>query len=582
MERRLAAILVADVVGYSGLMEADEKGTLTALKAHRQELIDPQIAGHNGRIVKLMGDGALVEFASVVDAVECAVEIQRAMAERNANIADNRHIQFRIGVHLGDVIVEGEDIYGDGVNIAARLEGLAEPGGVCISQQAYDQVETKLNLSYEDLGKQQVKNIARPVHVYRIAIDRSVSAAPSPTTETLSLPDKPSIAVLPFTNMSGDPEQDYFADGLTEDIITALSHWRSFPVIARNSTFTYKGRAVGVHQVADELGARYVLEGSVRRAGSRIRVSTQLIDAETEHHVWAAKFDRAMDDIFEIQDEITEKIVATIEPELARAESKKAVFKRPENLTAWDCYLRGMAYIYKETCEDNGPAKAMFQRALDLDPNYGEAWAGLAWSHLRDFALACTESKDQSLAKGFAAALKAVELDDGSSIARFVLGTAYVWAEKLELGIMEVEKALELNPFNAHAQMGLGNRLDLIGRTTEGIAQMERSLKLNPRDPACPGYMAFLSRAYVSAGGYETALQWAQKAVSLRPENPDFHYRLAVCLAHLDRSDEARSALEECDRLQRGFVVKRTSWRPYPDAERNEQFFAGLQRHGLR
>ena len=590
MQRRLAAIFAADVVGYSRLMGNDEAGTLTAIKARRDEIIDPEIAARHGRIVKLMGDGMLVEFPSVVEAVLCAAAVQRAMAARDAALPEDRRVALRIGVNLCDIIVEDDDIYGDGVNIAARLEGLAEAGGVSISRTVFDQVKNKVELEFEDMGERRVKNIAEPVHVYRIRLEETSAATGGTPTVTSRVgaaagapSERPAIAVLPFINMSRDPDQEYFSDGLTEDIITALSHCRSFPVIARNSTFTYKGRAVRAQQVADELGARYLLEGSVRKAGSsRIRVTAQLIDAETGHHLWAAKFDRALEEVFEIQDEITQKIVATIEPELSGAELKKAVLKRPENLTAWDYYLRGMAHIYKETREDNGPAREMFQRALDLDPSYGEAWAGLAWSHLRDFQFAHGESKDRSLADGFSAARKAVDLDDGSSLARFVLGTAYVWAEKLDLGIMEVEKAIELNPFNARAQMALGNRLDLIGRTAEGIAQMERSIELNPRDPACSGYFGYLARAYLSAGDHEAALRCAQRAVSLKPEDADFHYRLAVCLAHLDRPDEALAALQDSDRLSPGFGASRATWRPYGDDERNRQFFAGLERHGLR
>jgi adenylate cyclase len=382
--------------------------------------------------------------------------------------------------------------------------------------------------------------------------------------------------------MSNDPEQEYFSDGLTEDIITALSHWRSFPVIARNSTFVYKARAVRVQEVAKELGARYVLEGSVRKAGDRIRVNAQLVDAQSGHHVWAEKFDRALTDVFQIQDEITQQIAAVVIPELAQAEVKKAELKRPESLSAWDFYLRGMTLLEQQTCDSYRQAREKFRQAVELDPGYGEAWAGLGWSHLHEIGDSCCESREDSLAAGLEAAKKAIELDENSALAHYVLGTAYVWLEQLSLGLAMVEKALVLNPFHAQANMALGNRLDLIGRTAEGIARMERSLELNPRDVHRPTYMAYLSRAQVSAGNFETALEWIDKAYNLRPDNPDLQYRRAVCLAHLDRVDEARAALKLCERSRPGYLADRADWQPYSDAERNRRFFEGLVRNGLR
>lgn len=575
--RRLAAILAADVVGYSYLMGRDEAGTLTRLKAHRIECFEPLVARHRGRVVKLMGDGALVEFASVVDAVECAVAVQKGVTEREADVPDDERIRLRIGINLGDVIVDDDDIFGDGVNVAARLEGLAEPGGVCLSGQAYDQVAGKLNLVFTDLGAHEVKNIARAIRVYRIeAIPGEVSAA---TAEGMMT--RPAVAVLPFTNIGGDPEQAYFADGLTEDVITALSLWRSFPVIARNSTFTYKGQAVDVKRVGRELGARYVLEGSVRKAGNRVRVTAQFIDAETGHHVWVERYDRALEDVFDLQDELTQRMAATIEPELERAELKKAAAKRTESLSAWDCYLRGMAAITQRSCEGNARAREMFERAVARDPNYSDGWTGLTLSHVRDISEGCTDDREATLARAFEAGHRAVALDGASSSAHFNLGTAYVWAERYDLAIAETELALRLNPNNAHACMGLGNRLDLAGRTEEGIAQMEHSLQLNPRDPNLASYMGFLARAYIRLGDYEKALDRARSMVQLRPNHPDPLYRLAVCLAHLDRVEEARAALEGCERLRAGFLTQRAGWRPYPDADSNERFFAGLRRHRL-
>jgi adenylate cyclase len=575
--RKLAAILVADVAGYSRLMSQDEAGTLEALGEHRRELIDPAIAGHNGRLVKLMGDGLLVEFASVVDAVTCAVAIQRGMAGRNENVPPDRRIEFRIGINLGDVIVEGADLYGDGVNIAARLEGLAEPGGICLSRQAFDQVEGKLDLGFTDLGEHMVKNIARPIRVYRVDLAK-IHADTVPESTADAMMARPAVAILPFTNLSRDPEQEYFSDGLTEDLITALAAWRSFPVIARNSSFVYKGPAVDVKRVGRELGARYVLEGSVRKAGNRIRVTAQLVDAETGHHVWAERYDRALEDVFELQDEITRRIAPIIAPELEQTELRKSTAKRSESLTAWDCYLRGAALLHAYTCESNADARAMFERAIALDPHYSEAWTGLAYSHLRDIDLGCTGDREASLAMGFEIVRRAVTLDDASSAAHLCLGQAYVWAEQYDLAIAETEAAVELNPNNARACMALGNRLDLAGRTEEGISQMERSLQLNPRDPNRFVYMGYLARAYVRLGDYETAAKRAREMVRLRPDHADAYYRLAISLGHLGRADEARAALAECERLRPGFLGQRAAWRPYPDAASNDHFFAGLRR----
>ena len=373
------------------------------------------------------------------------------------------------------MIIDGEDIYGDGVNVAARLESLAEPGSICISGTAYDTAVGKLEISFDFLGEPQLKNIERPVRVYRVNVDKPHDVGRVEQREVLE-PQRPSLAVLPFINMSGDPEQEYFSDGLTEDLITALSLCRSFPVIARNSTFTYKGQAIRVQQVAEELGARYVLEGSVRKAGNRLRITAQLVDAETGHHVWAEKFDRAIDDVFEIQDEITQKIATTVQPELAQAELEKAAVKRPENLTAWDLVLRGMAHINRQTHQDYRAAQETFRGAIDLDPNYAGAWAGLGWSYLREIEFCDQDARKVLIDQGIEAATRGVELDERSAIAHYVLGTAYVWAEKLQRGISEVETALQLNPYNALAHMALGNRLDLIGRTAEGISKMEKSI----------------------------------------------------------------------------------------------------------
>jgi TolB-like protein/class 3 adenylate cyclase len=378
--RRLTAILAADMAGYSRLMGADEEGTHERLKAHLGELVDPKIKEHRGRIVKNTGDGLLAEFASVVDAVRCAVEVQRGMAERNAAVFPNERIEFRIAINLGDVIAEGEDIFGDGVNVAARLEALAEPGGICVSRVVRDQVRDRLDFAFEDLGEQQVKNIARPVRVYRVreAIAAKVpSAAPPPA---LPLPDKPSIAVLPFANMSGDPEQEYFADGMVEEIITALSRIRWLFVIARNSSFTYKGQAVDVKQVGRELGVRYVLEGSVRKAGGRVRITAQLIDSTSGVHLWADRFDGSLEDVFELQDKVASSVAGVIEPTLQAAETRRSAQRPTNDLTAYDLYLRAYAMFFSSQIPE---ALRLLERAIERDPSYGPALALAAFCYMR-------------------------------------------------------------------------------------------------------------------------------------------------------------------------------------------------------
>ena len=384
VERRLAAILAADVAGYSRLMGVDEEGTLAALKALRHELIDPKIAEHHGRIVKTTGDGALVEFASAVDAVRCAIEIQRVMAERSAARSDNRRIEFRIGIHVGDIIIDDNDIFGDGVNIAARLEGIAEPGGVCMSDDAYRQVRGKIEMACDDIGLQALKNIAEPLRAWRLNRgDQSAAtaqpASPASQAPALALPDKPSIAVLPFQNMSGDPEQEYFADGMVEDIITGLSRIRWLFVIARNSSFIYKGRSVDITRVGRELGVRYVLEGSVRKAATRVRITSQLIEATTGRHLWAERYDRDLHDIFELQDEITMSVVAAIEPSVRQAEIERVRRKRPENLDAYDLVLRAIPHASAATPDEASTALALLERAIVLEPDYALAHAFAAW-----------------------------------------------------------------------------------------------------------------------------------------------------------------------------------------------------------
>jgi adenylate cyclase len=472
------------------------------------------------------------------------------------------------------------------VNVAARLEGLAKTGGVCVSGTVFDHVRNKVGLEFENLGERQVKNIDQPVRVYRItlegeAVEGEVHSAATVGPIELELLQKPAIAVLPFENMSDDPEQEYFSDGLAEDIITALSQWRSFPVVARNSSFSFKGQQVRVEKIAEELGARYILEGSVRKAGKRLRITAQLIDAQSGHHVWAERFDRQLEDVFDIQDEITNRIAATIVPELENFEHSRSTVKRTEDLNAWDYYLRGMETFHDETCEGTAASIRMFQAAVDLDPHYCDAWARLGWCHSRLVMLRCVEDRGPSLKRGFEAARRAVTLDDGSALAHLSLGTVHIWNDETALGLGEAQIALELNPNFAIAAMAVGNRLDLMGETEEGIAQMERALKLNPRDPNRSRYMAYLSRAHIGIGEYERAEAWARKAVLLRPNHPETLFRCAVCLAHVDKVEEARGLLDRCNEIDPNYLTKKAGWRPYADQARNQHFLGGLHRHGL-
>ncbi len=545
MERRLAAILAADVVGYTRLMRADEVGTLQRLTALREGVLEPLIAEHTGRVVKLMGDGLLVEFASLVDAVGCAVAWQTAVDEHEAERPEDNRFFFRIGINLGDVIVEGEDIHGDGVNIAARLEGLAEPGGICLSGDAYRQVRGKVEADFEDLGEREVKNLAEPLRVYRIAI-KGPSPAPTATvTRPLPLPDKPSIAVLPFTNMSGDPEQEYVADGITEDLITALSKVRWLFVIARNSTFTYKGQAVEVTQVARELGVRYVIEGSVRKAGNRVRISAQLIDATTGRHVWAERYDRDLADIFELQDEMTQTIVAAVEPELGAAERERALSKPPENLDAWETYQRGLWHLWNFTKDDNAKAPHLLRRAHELDPGFATAYAHEADSRYINVIMGWADDPDQTLAAGMTAAKKALALDDKDAVAYFAAGRVHMMLGEHDASIGALETSLTLNPNFAQAYHGLGFALTLAGRIEDALDSLAKAERLSPRDPLLWAFTVVHALACILSHDYETAVHWARRAMQI-PRATGYwpHAVLAAPLAQLGRIEQARAAVK--------------------------------------
>jgi adenylate cyclase len=576
-ERRLSAILAADMVEYSRLLEADECGTIARQKRLRLEVIDPKIAQHNGRIVKTTGDGLLVEYGSIVDAVECAVAIQRDMLERERNVLADNRIQYRIGINLGDIIVDGDDILGDGVNVAARLEALADPGGIFISGKVFDEVGSKTELEFADLGEQKIKNIERSVRAYRVELQgESVKAEPPKF-----LDDKPAVAVLPFDNLSGDPEQEYFSDGLSEDIIMLLSAWRSFPVVARNSCFAFKGQSRDVRQIARDLAARYIIEGSVRKSGNRVRVAAQLIDAETGHHLWAEKFDGALDDIFEIQDEITRRIVSSVEPQMEEAERHKSATKRSSNLSAWDCCLRGRAFLNQLKPEDIPNARAMFEKAIELDPQYSDAYAGLSHTFLRQIFFEVAEDRAVWEQKALDAARRAVALDNNSSMAHLALSGAYIWQNQHDLSIAETRTAVELNPSNVLARLALGNRLDIVGASDEGLPLLEKSLELHPRDPHCPIYFGQLARAYITARDYDKAMSCLRESIRRKPDHPHTYHLLAVCLGHLGRIEEAHNAATRCEQLHPGFLKKRAYWNIYVAEAANQHLTEGLRKAGL-
>ncbi|MFQ5939902.1 MAG: tetratricopeptide repeat protein, partial [Alphaproteobacteria bacterium] len=520
-----------------------EEGTLARLKALRREFFEPKVREHRGRIVKLMGDGALVEFASAVDAVRCAVAVQEGLAEREAGAAEDSALALRLGINLGDIIIDSGDIYGDGVNVAARLEGLAEPGGICLSASIHEQVRHKLALGLEDLGEQSVKNIAEPVRVYRVVTD--APAAASRGEPSLALPDRPSIAVLPFDNMSGDPEQDYLADGISEDLITALSKIRWFFVIARNSSFTYKGQAVEVTQVARELGVRYVLEGSVRKAGGRVRITAQLVDATTGKHVWAERYDRDLADIFELQDEMTQTIVAAVEPELGAAERERALSKPPENLDAWETYQRGLWHMWSYTKDDNAKAPHLLRRAHELEPGFAAAYAHEAYSHYLNVIMGWAEDPDNTLAAGMAAAKKALALDDKDAVAYVAAGRLHMMLGEHDASIAALETSLTLNPNFAQAYYGLGFALTLAGRLEDALDNFAKAERLSPRDPLLWGFMVLHALACILSHEYEAAVHWAQKTIQIPRATGHWPYAaLAAALAHVDQMDEARAAVQ--------------------------------------
>jgi TolB-like protein/class 3 adenylate cyclase len=542
VERRLTAILAADIAGYSRLMGADEEGTLVRLKAHRRELVDPKIAEHRGRIVKTTGDGMLVEFASVVDAVRCAVDVQRGMAERNVEVPSDRRIEFRVGINLGDIIVEGKDIYGDGVNIAARLEGLAEPSGICVSRTVRNQVRDKVPYAFEDMGEQSVKNIARLLRVYRVRLDRTGATTAEPTRSALPLPNKPSIAVLPFQNMSGDAEQEYFADGIVEDLITALSHVKWLFVIARNSSFVYKGKVVDLKRVARELGVRYVLEGSVRKGGSRVRITGQLIEAATGSHIWADRFDGALADVFDLQDQVTANVVGAIEPKLRIAEIERAQRKPTDSLDAYDLYLRALPHFHALTVAGSDDALRLLRRAFELDPTYALAAAMMARCYAYRGAQGWVADPNEEADEAVRLAHTALDADSDDPEVLHMAGftLAYVGGDN-QSGSLLIGRSLSINPNSAQAWSASGHVRGWMRDPDTAVEHFERAIRLSPFDPLLSTFYGGIAMAHFEAKRYGAAVEWADKGVRIGPKFLPAYRWLAAGLARLDRLEEARA-----------------------------------------
>ena len=580
IQRRLAAILAADMVGFTRLVEIDEAGTILRQKTHREEFIDREIAAHGGRIVKSMGDGLLVEFASVVDAVQCAVVLQTGMTEREAGVSAERRIRYRIGINLGDIIIDGDDIYGTGVNVAARMEGLAEPGSICVSRTVFEHAHAAIDVAFEDIGLQRIKNIAEPVRSYRVALTQKAADAPEPAAP--ARPDKPSVAVLPLTNVSGDAEQDYFADGLTEDLIAALSRIRQFFVIARNSSFAYKGKSPDIRTVASELGVRYVIEGSVRRSSRRIRLTAELLDGTSGAHLWAERYDRELADVFDLQDELSQTIVGAIEPELNRAEQQRARLKRPNKLDVWDLYQRGMAELHKLTRESLVNAETTLSKVTSMAPAFASAFAGIANVHYYRLVLGFSEDHLATRRAALVAGKRAIELDREDADAHCAVGRAYLSNRMFDDAIAEFGEAIAINPSHALAHYGLGATYVFRGRPEPSFTHLDDAIRLSPRDANMGSFLVRKAQALLYMRQYEEAIEWARRALRL----PNFQWSrnamLISALGHLDRPEEARAALDELlERIPNFSAQYALDNSPWLDDEYFRHMIHGLERAGL-
>jgi adenylate cyclase len=576
--RKLAVILAADVVGYSRLMAADEEGTLVLLNARRQ-VNDQLIARHRGRIFGTAGDSVMAEFASAVEAVRCAAAIQQQNRQQNVDLPEPQRMLFRVGVNLGDVMVGGDDLFGDGVNVAARLEGMAQPGGICISSAVYDQIRNKVDLSFDDLGERSLKNIGYPVRVFGLRHDEAEAPGAAPVRPARLAPRPsalPSIAVLPFTNMGGDPEQDYFADGLTEDLITELSRFQELRVIARNSVMTYKGKPVRVEDVGRDLGVRYVLEGSVRKAGARVRITAQLIKAATGHHLWAERFDRDLADVFDVQDEVASRIVVTLAGKLEESERRRARVLRTENPQAYDCVLRGRELWYRFTPETNREARRLYEQAIELDPEYARAYASLAWTYLTEHDERWGDPQDRPLEQALEYARRGVQVNPASHSNHLALGQVCLAKGLHDEALDALETAIRLNPNDADGYVFLAETLTFAGRPDEAIELIARAQRLNPAAPRW--YAWFLGFALYAARRYDDAV------VALRRAPPTaMAYRwLAVCYGELGRKQDAKVAAEEyLKRTPHFSLATHLETMPFQLAEDRDRYVESLRKAGL-
>jgi adenylate cyclase len=620
MERRLAAILLTDMVGYSRLMGLDEEGTIARQQAHRDEVIDPRIATHGGRIVKTTGDGLLVEFPSLVDAVKCAVEVQKELANRDTDLPEDRRIQYRIGINLGDIVIDGNDILGDGVNVAARLEGLAKPGGICISGTVYEHLAGKIDIAFEDAGEQKIKNVPRPVHVWRWPSGaaanetRMVLAPPSkssmfimagfvlvslisglawwhlwnPSTQVqpqqepalTTKIDKPVIAVLPFDNMSQSPEQDYFSDGITEDIITDLSRISGLLVIARNSTFAYKGTATKIKQIARELGASHVLTGSVRKAGKRIRINAQLIDAATKHEIWADRYDRQLSDVFALQDEVTQRIVSSLSVKLKLSERDRLSRSAKVDPEAYDMLLRGIDRYRRLTREAVTGSREFFKKAIALDKNFARAHADLALTYVSAANLGLSDQPKASLRKALEIANFALKLDDRLPQTHFVLAAAYRGQRQYDKAIAAARRSIALDPNYADGYFQVALNLNYAGRPDDGLTEIKKAMRLNPRHSFF--YVLVLGQSYYLLGEYEKALKQFERAKAANPEFGQVHKFLAATYVALGRMDDAEWAVEELKSIIPDVSLKKEVFSaPFQDKRVLDLYLSRLRKAGL-